>query len=127
MRSKGIPGMLSVAGALSKENIRMAMLGGTPEEAESLQNSTEAKASRLSATPFLPPARMFEILADTASIGIVALEDDFFNRHLTCPVKALDFLALGMPVVASDLPSVTSSAMLRYTLCPVMQTKCRNK
>jgi glycosyltransferase involved in cell wall biosynthesis len=105
MRSKGVPGMLSVAGALSKENIRLAMFGGTLEEAENLQNSADVKDSNVSVTPFLSPAKMFYVLANTASIGIVALEDNFFNRHLTCPVKALDFLALGMPVVASDLPS----------------------
>jgi glycosyltransferase involved in cell wall biosynthesis len=105
MRSKGIPGMLSVAGALSKENIRIAMFGGTPEEAENIRGTAEAKDNNISITPFLSPAKMFQVLAETASIGIVALEDDFFNRHLTCPVKALDFLALGMPVVASDLTS----------------------
>jgi glycosyltransferase involved in cell wall biosynthesis len=105
MRSKGIPGMLSVADSLSKEKIRLAMFGGTPEEAENLRGTTEAKDNNISVTPFLSPAKMFQVLAKTASIGIVALEDDFFNRHLTCPVKALDFLALGMPVVASDLPS----------------------
>ncbi len=105
MRSKGIPAMLSVAGALSKVNIRMAMFGGTPEEAENLRGTTEAKDNNVSVTPFLSPAKIFQVLAETSSIGIVALEDNFFNRHLTCPVKALDFLALGMPVVASDLPS----------------------
>ena len=105
MRSKGIPGMLSIAGKLSKENIRIAMFGGASAEAENLRGTTEAKENHITVTPFLSPAKMFQVLAKTASIGIVALEDDFFNRHLTCPVKALDFLALGMPVVASDLPS----------------------
>ena len=105
MRSKGIPRMLSVAEALSKENIRLAIFGGTPAEAKQLRASTEISEYNISITSFLPPTEMFQVLADTASIGIVALEDNFFNRHLTCPVKALDFLALGMPVVASDLPS----------------------
>ncbi len=105
MRSKGIPGMLSATKALSKKNIQLAMFGGSPAEAKQLLDTEEAKESNFSITPFLPPAEMFRELGRVASIGIVALEENFYNRHLTCPVKALDFLALGMPVVASDLPS----------------------
>ena len=105
MRSKGIPGMLSVVESLSRDNIRMIIYGGTDAEAKNLVASAQVANDKLVVNSFLPPADMFNALADSASLGIVALEDDFFNRHLTCPVKALDFLALGMPVVASDLPS----------------------
>ena len=105
LQSKGIPGMLSVAGDLASHGIRLALFGGSQVEADKLCGDAGLSASAVSCTPFLPPAQMFRALAETASIGIVALEDTFYNRHLTCPVKALDFLALGMPVVASDLPS----------------------
>ena len=105
LQSKGIPGMLSVAGELASHGIRLALFGGSPVEVDRLRGEAGFAKGDVLFTPFLPPAQMFRALADTASIGIVALEDTFYNRYLTCPVKALDFLALGMPVVASDLPS----------------------
>ena len=57
-------------------------------------------------TPFLPPRELHARLASTVSIGLVPLQDTFYNRYLTCPVKALDFISHGLPVVGTDLPSV---------------------
>jgi glycosyltransferase involved in cell wall biosynthesis len=56
--------------------------------------------------PFRPPHALHEALATQASVGLVTLEDTFYNRNLTCPVKALDYLAHGLPVIGTDLPSV---------------------
>jgi glycosyltransferase involved in cell wall biosynthesis len=44
-------------------------------------------------------------LATEASAGLIPLEDDYYNRNLTCPAKGLDYLAHGLPTIASDLPS----------------------
>jgi glycosyltransferase involved in cell wall biosynthesis len=44
-------------------------------------------------------------LASEASAGLIPLEDDYYNRNLTCPAKGLDYLAHGLPTIASDLPS----------------------
>ena len=101
LSTKGVPRLLATVDQLAQHDIRLALFGGTPEDVGRMG----AVAPNASFTPFLPPAQMFDAVARQASVGIVALEDNFCNRHLTCPVKALDFLSLGMPVVASDLPS----------------------
>ncbi len=56
--------------------------------------------------PFQPLEAMHRALAERASLGVVMLSDNFYNRYLTCPVKALDYLSHGIPAVGSDLPSV---------------------
>lgn len=101
LTTKGVPRLLGTAQQLAQHDVRLALFGGTPEDVARVG----AVAANVSCTPFLPPADMFKAVAQRASLGVVALEENFCNRHLTCPVKALDFLALGMPVVASDLPS----------------------
>lgn len=54
---------------------------------------------------FMAPARLRELLATRATLGALPLLDTFYNRHLTCPVKALDYISHGLPVIASDLPT----------------------
>jgi glycosyltransferase involved in cell wall biosynthesis len=34
------------------------------------------------------------------------LADTYYNRYLTCPVKALDYLTHGIPALGTDIPSV---------------------
>jgi glycosyltransferase involved in cell wall biosynthesis len=34
------------------------------------------------------------------------LADTYYNRYLTCPVKALDYLTHGIPALGTDLESV---------------------
>jgi glycosyltransferase involved in cell wall biosynthesis len=56
--------------------------------------------------PFQPPQALHRALAEKASLGVVMLQDTYYNRYLTCPVKALDYLSHGIPAIGSDLPSV---------------------
>ena len=88
--------------------MRLAFWGGNPEQAAKLaararetgaQTGIECISSR-------SPEKLQQALAQDASIGLLPLQDDFYNRYLTCPVKALDYLSHGLPAVASDLPSL---------------------
>ncbi len=38
------------------------------------------------------------------------MQDGFYNRYLTCPVKVLDYLSHALPIIGSDLPSVRETA-----------------
>lgn len=40
------------------------------------------------------------------SVGILPLKDTFYNRYLTAPSKLFDYLSSGIPIIASDLPSI---------------------
>jgi len=56
----------------------------------------------------LPPVLPDELLAVTASadVGLVLLEDTCLNHRLALPNKLFEYLAAGVPVLASDLPEL---------------------
>jgi glycosyltransferase involved in cell wall biosynthesis len=60
----------------------------------------------IDALPFRPPSELNAALAARGSLGVVMLADTYYNRHLTCPVKALDYLSHGIPALGTDIPSV---------------------
>lgn len=43
---------------------------------------------------------------DQISVGVIPLDDVFYNRYLTAPNKLFDYLSRGIPIVASDLPAI---------------------
>ena len=103
---KGVDALAGLGHEFSRRQMRAAFFGGSPAEAERYRQQCQAQEiASIAWQSFLPPAQMFPALAQQASVGVVALEDTYYNRYLTCPVKALDLLSLGMPVVAADLPS----------------------
>jgi glycosyltransferase involved in cell wall biosynthesis len=110
--SKGVSLLLRVAqkarargGPCPLQHVRF--VGGSAEQVARFR--TEAAElgalTTVSFSPFVPPGELHRILADEVSLGAVPLKDTFYNARLTCPAKALDYLAHGLPVLASDLPS----------------------
>ncbi len=53
---------------------------------------------------WLPKNKLKKYLEKTL-IGVVPLEDNFFNKYLTSPLKLFDYYSYNIPVIASDLPS----------------------
>ena len=47
-----------------------------------------------------------ENVISNASVGLMLLPDNFYNKYLTAPNKLFDYISMGLPVVCSDLPSV---------------------
>jgi glycosyltransferase involved in cell wall biosynthesis len=105
---KGLEALFGLAGELQKNGVTLHAIGGGATQVESLrQRAREAGIeATLRLTPFLPPRQLHARLASDVSIGLVPLQDTFYNRYLTCPVKALDFISHGLPVIGTDLPSV---------------------
>jgi glycosyltransferase involved in cell wall biosynthesis len=105
---KGLHSLFALGCELQRHGISLHAFGGGAAQIESLrQRAREAgiEATFL-LTPFLPPRELHARLASTVSIGLVPLQDTYYNRYLTCPVKALDFMSHGLPVIGTDLPSV---------------------
>lgn len=106
--SKGVKFLSQAAVALARRGIRTLFLGGYAENIGRLtQPARDAGLGEwVEARAFLPPAEMHGLLAERASLGVAMLADTYYNRHLTCPVKALDYLSHGLPTLGTDVPSV---------------------
>ena len=105
---KGTDLLLETSSTLGESGIRVLLLGGKSEHAAVFRNKAEQLKLGESVRwlPCQPPEKMHRILAEQVSAGTLMLKDTFYNRYLTCPAKALDYLSFGIPSVASDLPSV---------------------
>jgi glycosyltransferase involved in cell wall biosynthesis len=106
-RGKGLDLLLRAAPRLREKQIRLAFWGGNAEQMSSLLARAAALGLRgwVEGASTRSPRDLQSALAGQATVGLVPLADNFYNRFLTCPVKALDYLSQGLPVVASDLES----------------------
>jgi len=104
---KGFSTILDIALPLKERGIHLVCLGGYPNAVNRLRANLKEKglSDAIEIIPFQGPAGMHRQLDERASLGLSLLEDDFYNRNLTCPVKVLDYLSHGIPVLATALPS----------------------
>lgn len=105
---KGLNLILHIAPRLALERVRIALWGGGEPDISQLRERLRADGGGdewAKFAEFQSPRILHEEMAAEASVGIVALNDNYYNRYLTCPAKALDYLSQGLPVIASDLPS----------------------
>ncbi len=105
---KGIDFLLSAAPGLAARRIRLLIWGGFAKTADAMNQKVRQMglSDRVCFVPFQAPRAMHQALQEQASLGVVMLENGFYNRYLTCPVKALDYLSHGLPSLGSDIPSV---------------------
>jgi len=105
---KGVAFLEKAAIALAAKGVRTEFWGGYEKDAVRIRKTAESQglSEWIAAVPFQPPAALHEALAQRASLGVVMLADTYYNRYLTCPVKALDYLSHGVPALGTDIPSV---------------------
>ena len=53
----------------------------------------------------MPHARVRRTIAG-AAVAVLPLPDNLMARYFTSPLKLFDYMAAGVPIVASDLPTV---------------------
>lgn len=106
-RYKGLEQIFALAAELAAFNIALHCFGGGNAQVHRLNEraANTGLSDTLQFTEFMSPRALEHILLHDISIGIAPLQDTFYNRYLTCPVKILDFIGCGLPVVASDLPA----------------------
>ncbi len=105
---KGVSFLQQAAFKLAAHGVRTEFWGGYEKSAQQIAQAAAAQglSAWIQAVPFQPPTVMHAALAERASLGVVMLADTYYNRHLTCPVKALDYLSHGIPALGTDIPSV---------------------
>jgi glycosyltransferase involved in cell wall biosynthesis len=105
---KGVDFLLEVASELAKSSIRISFWGGKAKKIPSYQKKARELGvdDMVEFVSFQPPEVLHAAIREQASLGVVMLRDTYYNRYLTCPVKALDYLSHGIPAIGSDLPSV---------------------
>jgi len=109
---KGMKVMLKALPQFAANNIRLACFGGWEPHIAQLQERLKKRRLEhwVDFAPFRAPLEFQQRLGETTSVGLALLQDGFYNRYLTCPVKVLDYLSHALPIVCSDLPSVHETA-----------------
>lgn len=89
------------------------VLGGTPTQVDEHRRMAERHGvtDRVILTGFIEPARVPDYLR-RARLGVCPLptETSVVSEEFTSPLKLLEMMAHGVPVVATDLPSVRAIA-----------------
>jgi glycosyltransferase involved in cell wall biosynthesis len=88
---------------------RVWVAGGSTEEVSRLRMETEASgvSSRVELCGFVDPGRMHGLYS-RARVGVCPLPsgEGAVSERFTSPLKLLNMMAYGVPVVATDVPSV---------------------
>jgi glycosyltransferase involved in cell wall biosynthesis len=105
---KGIETILLAMKQLVPKGYKLLLIGGrSPEEIEAIERrmSELHLENSVEIAGWMP---FFEIDThlDRLSVGVIPLQDTFYNRYLTAPNKLFDYLSRGIPIVASNLPSI---------------------
>jgi glycosyltransferase involved in cell wall biosynthesis len=61
----------------------------------------------ITSTGFLPYREMYEKLNEGAA-GLLVFQPTYYNISIGLPNKLFDYMLLGLPVIASDLPEIRS-------------------
>jgi hypothetical protein len=88
---------------------KLAIVGGREERARNALLAMAVRlgcADRVEFIPPVPPGYVWKLYA-RARVGVVPLSSSYLEaREYTCPLKLLEMMAAGLPIVTSRLPSV---------------------
>jgi glycosyltransferase involved in cell wall biosynthesis len=108
-RWKGIDTLLEAFARLPGTNL--TIVGGRgdagdPDLAACRERVAELGiAERVDLAGYVPHASVRARIAE-AAVAVVPLPDNLMARYFTSPLKVFDYMAAGVPIVASDLPSI---------------------
>ncbi|HET8862572.1 MAG TPA: glycosyltransferase family 4 protein [Solirubrobacterales bacterium] len=103
--NRGLRTLVLSAHGLERGTIVLMGWGRLEDELRELIE-TEGLGDRVQIVDPVPPGEVVAAAA-TASIGVIPYEPVGLNNTLCCPNKLFDYLAAGLPVVASRLPELS--------------------
>jgi len=104
---KGIDFLLEAI-AHSQTRPPLLIIGGKNKaEIEQMERKIQNRKSDfpVQITGWVDKKTLSAYLAQTV-VGVVPLQDTFFNRYLTSPLKIFDYYSHGIPVIAPDFPTM---------------------
>lgn len=93
-RSKVKPSILIIGGKSSQEINQFRLLA-----------NKYYSADKVIITGWVDKKKVYSCLTKIR-VGILPLEDTFFNRYITSPLKLFDFFSHSIPVIAPDFPTM---------------------
>jgi glycosyltransferase involved in cell wall biosynthesis len=105
---KGVSTLVSALAELPGAHLKI--IGGLSSEDQHTRALRQmahdlAVLERTEFTGFVPHARVAEAMAGAAA-AVVPLPDNPMARYFTSPLKLYEYMAAGLPIVASDLPAL---------------------
>jgi glycosyltransferase involved in cell wall biosynthesis len=114
---RGIEELIDALPSLPAD-VHLVLLGYGPLEASlRAQAAKPALTGRLHLLPAVPPAELLDWVA-SADVAAMPIQPTTLNHRLTTPNKLLEAMAVGVPVVASNLPGM--AAIVERTGCGVL-------
>ena len=110
MSNRGIKELIDAAPIVAKAGYAIVFMGYGPMQAE-----VEAAAARNVNIYFYPAVPPSQILRHTASadVGICSISGVSLSYRLSLPNKLFEYIAAGIPVIASALPEMERVIMMR--------------
>ncbi len=105
---KGIDILLEAFKNLNDPSLKLVLIGGRHEnEINPVRNLVhEAGMEKQITVAGWMPYKDVLIKLKEVRVGILPLKDTFYNHFLTAPNKLFDYIGMGIPVIASDLPAI---------------------
>jgi glycosyltransferase involved in cell wall biosynthesis len=105
-RDRGIEQLLAAMLEPGLDSAHLVLLGFGAQRAEYAARSKDAHwAGRVHVLPAVPPTELLDWVA-SADVGAVAIQKSTLNHYLSTPNKLFESIAAGVPVIASDFPTM---------------------
>lgn len=125
---KGIELVVNAFAKVREKDWQLLLIGGRDDKEIQFAKKLLKKygiENQSKITGWISYLELKKYLSDV-SIGILPLYNTFYNRYLTAPSKLFAYLSSGIPVIASDLPSIRDFIMNGRESC-LVEPGCVNK